>query len=365
MYEQIQDISRSPEWYRKILNLLWFFAAVAAVDEAVYVWLGYPQALNDLILEGAVMAAIVGGLELLSLSAKARSDYLLIGAGTLLASTIIAVHPQLPTAPATLLAPQFISILFFRKSRILFAAGMSILAFCILYAVMPGIRAVYGFDDAVDTVLIFLCSTILSYTVVSRGLEILHNLRQLHDAKQDLLVKTIIMDKLHKMDALTELYNHKTFHEYLEKLVEQSETNGLPLQLAVIDIDNFKKVNDTYGHWAGDNILMRVAAVLRGAVTPNDFVARYGGEEFAIIFTEKTLKQSYDILERIRCEIAGTTHEELGFKPVTVSIGLEDYKRGTGKESLFKNADASLYTAKKRGKNQVACSELATLSTQS
>lgn len=358
MDEQIQNISRSPVWYRRVLNVLWLIILVFAIDELVHIWLGYGDALPGLFKQGTIMIIIMSVLELISRNSVFRNDYLLIGTSVLIVSLIVSAHPDMAVATMTLFAPLFTSIIFFRKSLVVFAAVSSAAAFGLLYVLFPSLHSMFNLNDAVTVMLIQLFAAYLALIAMNRAYEILSNLRQLHKAKQDLLVKTIIMDKLFKMDALTELYNHKTFHEYLEKLVEQSETNHLPLQLAVIDIDNFKRINDTYGHWAGDNILMRVGAILRSGITADDFVARYGGEEFAIIFTDKHLEQSYDILERIRSEIAGTPHEELGFKSVTVSIGLEEYKKGQGKELLFKNADASLYTAKKRGKNQIACTEL-------
>ena len=106
------------------------------------------------------------------------------------------------------------------------------------------------------------------------------------------------MDKLTKTDALTDLYNHMTFHEYFEKLIEQHEQNGLPLQLAIFDIDNFKLVNDMFGHRAGDAVLQRVSELIRSKVSTNDFVARYGGEEFAILFTDKLKMEALKLSSR-------------------------------------------------------------------
>jgi diguanylate cyclase (GGDEF)-like protein len=128
----------------------------------------------------------------------------------------------------------------------------------------------------------------------------------------------------------------------------------LSLHLAIMDIDNFKSVNDTYGHKAGDVVLRTVANIARSKVSSNDIVARYGGEEFALLFTDKSFQEVYDLLEEIRTSIASTSHEVLQGLPVTVSIGLNKYTPGMGKEALFQGADTALYDAKHSGKNRTA-----------
>ena len=136
-----------------------------------------------------------------------------------------------------------------------------------------------------------------------------------------------------------------TFHEYLDRLIDQNHVNDLSIQLALIDIDNFKKVNDTYGHRAGDSVLKHVADIIKESIEADDFAARYGGEEFAVIFTEKSTSTAYSIAEDIRKKIAAMKNKEAGDTIVTVSIGLNNYNK-TGKEILFKEADSALYEAK-------------------
>jgi diguanylate cyclase (GGDEF)-like protein len=189
--------------------------------------------------------------------------------------------------------------------------------------------------------------------VMKRGIELLDNLKTTMNAQQELLVKNILMDRASKIDALTDCYNHKTFHEHLEKLIKKRESDDLLLHLAIIDVDDFKKVNDTFGHWVGDIVLKSVSRSIKELITSNEFAARYGGEEFAVIFTEKTLKETYQILDKIRIEIAQTKYPELDNQSVTVSIGLQSYVEGERRENLFKRADHSLYTSKKTGKNKI------------
>lgn len=359
------ELSQSPVWHRRILNLFWLLIAGILLAEALMIyWSPDKQASRyryELGLQGSLLAVAVSLSELLSRMRRLETDYVLISACHALMLILIFFNREIVLIPVLLLVPLLIAILSYKKSRIAFSFALSGPSVVALLMLLPDLGILNHQASLATFCGFFLSTVVMAYWFVARGEEILRTLDHAHSAHQELLVKNIIMDKLFKLDALTELYNHKTFHEYLEKLIEQSELNALPLQLAILDLDNFKKVNDTYGHHVGDNVLMRTASILRQAVTPNDFVARYGGEEFAIIFTEKSLADSYAVLERIRSEMERTLHEELGFRPVTCSIGLEEYKPGTGKDYLFKNADASLYAAKKRGKNQISSTELASI----
>lgn len=157
-----------------------------------------------------------------------------------------------------------------------------------------------------------------------------------------------------KTDALTSLYNHKMFHEQLSQLLGNDDPENLQLQLAVMDIDNFKQVNDMYGHSVGDQVLRRVADTLTQQVTPEDIVARYGGEEFSIIFRNKSMDKSIQLVQNICTALVKLKHPEMDNKSITLSIGLKNYEPHINKEELFKQADALLYEAKRNGKNQVA-----------
>ncbi|CAG7640132.1 putative diguanylate cyclase DgcT [Paenibacillus allorhizosphaerae] len=189
--------------------------------------------------------------------------------------------------------------------------------------------------------------------IVSRGTELIEDLKDISKSKQDLLIKNLLMDMLSKTDALTECFNHKAFHGYLDELIERSEKNRFSLCLAIIDIDDFKQVNDSYGHWVGDLVLKSVAQTIKETVGPDDVVSRYGGEEFTLIFLDKTIEDAYRITEKIRSQVEKLIHPELRTETVTVSIGLNMFRSGQGKEKLFKGADDALYISKRMGKNKV------------
>ena len=166
-------------------------------------------------------------------------------------------------------------------------------------------------------------------------------------------------DKLNKeanSDKLTGCYNKGYFNNAIEGEVKKSKVTGAPLSLIIFDLDHFKKLNDTYGHDAGDFVLKELAKLIRTyGVRELDIFARYGGEEFVILLPKTNLKQSFEIAERLRKLIEN--HQfiyESKRLPVTASIGVADYRQGvlTGTD-LFKRSDSAVYKAKNAGRNQV------------
>lgn len=167
-------------------------------------------------------------------------------------------------------------------------------------------------------------------------------------------------DKLHEeasTDGLTKCYNKTYFNNNLELEVKKSKVTGKPLSLIIFDLDHFKKLNDTFGHDAGDYVLKEKARLIReNGIRQGDIFSRYGGEEFCILLPNTNLKQGFEIAERLRKLIE--KHEFLydGKRlPVTASIGVADYRQGVNNGTdLFKRADTSVYTSKHAGRNQVS-----------
>ncbi len=160
-------------------------------------------------------------------------------------------------------------------------------------------------------------------------------------------------EHISRVDGLTGLYNHKFFHELLDAEISRSDRYKYSFSLIMIDIDDFKIINDNYGHQSGDNILKEIASILKALVRKTDPAVRYGGEEFAIILSQTAREHGRVFADRIVKGIATSKLKDFSHnETVTVSVGLAGYPDDARThESLIKRADEALYRAKKMGKN--------------
>ena len=164
-------------------------------------------------------------------------------------------------------------------------------------------------------------------------------------------------------DPLTALSNRRYFDSSLERELADAQARGAPLSLVMGDIDNFKKINDLFGHQIGDEILKMFARVLTDNVHSRDTVARYGGEEFAIILPETRLESAKQLTERMRSQVEGMelavseSGQEIG--KVTASFGVAELGAADDADALIQRADAKLYEAKCAGRNRVAADQAA------
>lgn len=164
------------------------------------------------------------------------------------------------------------------------------------------------------------------------------------------------MEKLATIDGLTQIANHRKFQDILSLEMERSQRYNTPLTLLLMDIDHFKKFNDTYGHPVGDLVLQMVAKALQGSIRNTDYCARYGGEEFVVVLTHADEAQSQVLAERVRkaVESMQIRNEDKVLK-VTVSIGSATYPVDAhDKQGLIDNADKAMYASKQGGRNRVS-----------
>lgn len=162
--------------------------------------------------------------------------------------------------------------------------------------------------------------------------------------------------KLATTDGLTELYNHRYFQEQMKMQVEQAKRYESNFSLIIIDIDHFKKFNDTFGHQSGDAVLRQVAQTLKRNVRATDIVCRYGGEEMSIILPNIGREEAYSTAHKICNRVAEHTYKLYGNKEskVTISLGVSTYPfDGEDASTLIESADKKLYNAKNNGRNQV------------
>lgn len=156
-----------------------------------------------------------------------------------------------------------------------------------------------------------------------------------------------------QIDALTGIPNRLAYDERISQEFNRWQRYDQPLSVCVVDIDKFKNVNDTYGHKAGDKVLMTVAELCDSRIRDADFFARYGGEEFVLILPQTDLKKALVVAENLRREVDDCTfHYAQEPVAITISCGLAEFSADDTIESVFMRADRALYTAKNAGRNQ-------------
>lgn len=212
-----------------------------------------------------------------------------------------------------------------------------------------------------------ICGTardLTAFLVAQRSLEALNHQLELRVAERtealnransELREANRILEKLAASDSLTELANRRNFFEQADAEVQRAHRYGHPLALQMLDLDHFKSINDHFGHAAGDEVLRRIAGVLRANLRHNDLAARIGGEEFVILLPETQLADAAQHAERLRKAIAGLRIPfEQSMLSVTVSIGVAALDTGElSPEPMLMRADSGLYRAKQDGRNRV------------
>ncbi len=161
------------------------------------------------------------------------------------------------------------------------------------------------------------------------------------------------LERLSTTDTLTGLSNRRHLMNLLTHETERAKRADRPFSILMLDVDHFKKYNDTHGHQAGDEVLARIGTVLRNSIRPYDCAARYGGEEFLVMLSGTSLDPARETAERIRKQVRA---EQFEAESVTISIGVAEYpSQGDTAKSVIGQADAALYEAKRAGRDRVTC----------
>lgn len=196
---------------------------------------------------------------------------------------------------------------------------------------------------------------------INNQIKIRDKLKELEEKNRELTKRNMVLEQLAITDSLTELYNKGYILQRLESEIIRSARYNEPISLIIIDIDYFKKINDSFGHVAGDNILGKLSKILVESVRDVDIVARYGGEEFIVVCPNTSISGAAILAERIRENVQNTIFHSSNIDiKLTISLGLSNLPSSSlsggdvNSSKLIEEADLALYKAKASGRNKVA-----------
>jgi len=207
-------------------------------------------------------------------------------------------------------------------------------AFELYYDISKSVKEISEYID-----LIFKLNLLIFFTILILFFIILYWISAKSLKEKELISK----------DYLTNLFNRRYFYEIIENFIQLSKRNKTPISLCMIDIDNFKNINDQYGHSVGDIVLKTFADEVKEIIRQSDILVRFGGEEFLLLLPNTNIDNA-EILANKICTHFNKSSNEVHF---TVSIGISEYKNNNSIDNLINEADQCLYLAKENGKNQV------------
>jgi diguanylate cyclase (GGDEF)-like protein len=203
----------------------------------------------------------------------------------------------------------------------------------------------------ISSLAIFL-GAIISFFVVKKALKSEQILK-----RGNVELEKLVHDRTHELhqlantDTLTGIFNRRRFNDVLQMELARAKRYGSFFSLIIFDVDHFKRINDTFGHQPGDDVLKELALLISGALRDTDILARWGGEEFIILSPFGDLKQPDVLAERLRAQIEAHTFTGVG--KITCSFGVTSYGENDTEETMMKRADDNLYRAKNEGRNRV------------
>jgi len=220
--------------------------------------------------------------------------------------------------------------------------------------VMTGYSTEYSYEEAISKgASDFVFKPVRFEELLLRLKRVLNERRLNHERIQ-------MLEKLRKLsitDGLTQLFNSRHFYNQLKGEIERFNRYGYKLSLLLLDIDNFKDFNDTYGHLEGDKILVHLGRVIKSCLRKMDTAYRYGGEEFTIILPGTHGEEARTVAERLRSAVAAENFScgKVSDLEITISIGVTQYRQDEEISSFVQRADQAMYRSKQAGRNQVSC----------
>jgi diguanylate cyclase (GGDEF)-like protein len=350
----IQNLSY---WNHKIRMVYWLIVASTCIYGFITYSLNTQEDQHTLLWRSSILLIIVFIGELLFRIRTKKQDYVIIMIGAGISTTLFSLIPSSDYGVIVFLhLPILLSTLYLNYWKVLFASLFTLTTYVLLMAKLPVFQNNIPMHQVTLVFSSIAICTFLIFGIVKRGLGIMKAEEDVLLEEKRLISQKLSMDVLVRKDALTGLDNHKTFQEQLGHIVEMGKQQGVIVHLAILDIDNFKKVNDSHGHWAGDIVLRRVGILIDEQCDENVIAARYGGEEFAVLFTNLDSQEVNDWLEALSTQLKRTKFAEIGNKSITFSTGCHRLQPDNSKEQLFQYADQALYRAKTAGKDQTVWS---------
>ena len=219
--------------------------------------------------------------------------------------------------------------------------------------VMTGYSENYSYEEAINKGASDLLFKPFRFEELLLRLKRVVKERQLTKERNRILSK---LENLAITDGLTKLYNLRHFYNLLEVEIDRCRRYGHSLALLLLDIDNFKVFNDTYGHLEGDKVLVKTGQIIRSCLRTMDSAYRYGGEEFTVILPETTAQEANNVASRIRTavELENFFPKPENVITVTISVGVTEYYNKESLSEFIKRADQAMYLSKERGRNAIS-----------
>jgi diguanylate cyclase len=336
LYDLVGQISNTPlERTVYILN-----DSVFALCCAIYIWLAYTRRVSLNVLERSFFAV----LALESFIFNSLAPYWFSYSLQEVFTETIADDVWL-----LVLVGAFALHLFAGWRGVLVAAGIYLASFAAI--------GLYVFLYTTNSGSSVASLVIENYVAAGMVLCFLSVLAKYRDNAQRISVQYEMLEKIAFLDALTSLPNRRRMYDVIQEQLELAHRYQTPFCIALLDIDHFKRINDTLGHIKGDEVLVQVAHLLRAEVRVTDQLGRWGGEEFLLVLSHISLAEALAALGRSRQVVETQIKLEDEDRAVTVSCGVTAYLPGDSATSLLQRADDALYEAKERGRNRVCSSE--------
>lgn len=275
-------------------------------------------------------------------------NYAIVLTVSILAAVVAFIHYIIGAILTVFAIPVFLTILFGQKKMtgVITVVNGIFLAFSTIHTAMFS-STIYFYLNAAVAVTLLISAYLISTVLIAYN-----------KANSDYIYASyqtqLSLNEQARVDSLTGLYNQKTFQSLLKGAMQNAKTLRSPMSLAIIDLDDFKEINDTYGHLEGDQVLLHFTDLIKQQYKDGEaYISRYGGDEFAVIFPKASKELAYLRLEALRQRCKQMPQSRIRSGLISFSAGISHYLEGDMNETLlFHQADSALYQAKENGKGQ-------------